>query len=84
MYALDGNPFTTYERGAEIGRWDSLQLLAPATPSKIICVGLNYPAHADEGNREMPPQSGRVDYEAELGFFILALPFYILHVLKFS
>lgn len=56
VYALDGNPFITYERGVEIGRLDSLRLLAPATPSKIICVGLNYPAHADEGNWEMPPE----------------------------
>ncbi|MEA3340744.1 MAG: fumarylacetoacetate hydrolase family protein [Chloroflexota bacterium] len=93
VYALDGNPFTTYKRGVEIGRLDSLQLLAPATPSKIICVGLNYPAHADEGNWEMPPepllffkppssligpespilmppQAGRVDYEAELAVIV--------------
>jgi len=93
VYALEGAPFGTYRRGTEIGHLESLQLLAPAEPSKIICVGLNYPAHADEANWEMPPepllffkppsslvgsgadilmppQSRRVDYEAELAVVV--------------
>ncbi|MFQ6101387.1 MAG: fumarylacetoacetate hydrolase family protein [Anaerolineae bacterium] len=101
VYALDGtpfdklrtSPFADWERGAEIGRFDSLRLLAPTVPTKIICVGLNYPAHADESSMEapsepllffkppssvigsgmpivLPPQSERVDYEAEMAVVI--------------
>lgn len=68
----------------------SASLLAPVEPSKIICVGRNYRAHAAELGNELPaepllffkppsaivgpgapirlpPGSGRVDHEAELG-----------------
>ncbi len=31
------------------------RLLAPATPSKIVCVGKNYAKHAAEMNSEVPP-----------------------------
>jgi 2-keto-4-pentenoate hydratase/2-oxohepta-3-ene-1,7-dioic acid hydratase in catechol pathway len=67
--------------------------LAPVIPSKIICVGRNYAAHAKEmGNEvpkepmlffkppssviahgeaiELPPQSRKVEHEAELGVVI--------------
>ena len=72
-----------------------VKLLAPAEPSKIVCIGLNYHAHvtasfsADKppeypllflkppssiiahGDKIVhPPQSERVDYEAELGVII--------------
>lgn len=90
---LNGAPFARWERGAEIGRLGDLQLLAPAVPTKIICVGLNYPAHAGESSMDvppepllffkppssvigpempimLPPQSERVDYEAELAVVI--------------
>jgi 2-keto-4-pentenoate hydratase/2-oxohepta-3-ene-1,7-dioic acid hydratase in catechol pathway len=32
------------------------RLLAPATPSKIVAIGLNYADHAAEGNRELPKE----------------------------
>jgi 2-keto-4-pentenoate hydratase/2-oxohepta-3-ene-1,7-dioic acid hydratase in catechol pathway len=93
VYGLSGTPFSDWERGAEIGRLDSLQLLAPIVPTKIVCVGLNYAAHAGESSMEMPPepllflkppssvigpgvpialppQSERIDYEAELAVVI--------------
>jgi 2-keto-4-pentenoate hydratase/2-oxohepta-3-ene-1,7-dioic acid hydratase in catechol pathway len=86
-------PFTDWEFGAEIGHLDGLRLLAPTVPSKIVCVGLNYAAHADESRMDvpsepllffkppssvigpdtpiiLPPQSERVDYEAELAVII--------------
>lgn len=70
-----------------------VKLLAPCTPSKLVCIGLNYRAHAQELNMSlpkcpivfmkpstsvigpegkiiMPPQSKRVDYEAELAVVI--------------
>jgi len=52
-YELDGTPFTTWERGVEIGPLGGLQLLAPTVPSKIVCVGRNYPAHAAECSAEV-------------------------------
>jgi len=93
VYSLCGEPFGDWERGAEIGRLDGLPLLAPTVPSKIVCVGRNYPAHAAEHGGEvppepllflkppssvigpgapivLPPQSERVDHEAELAIVI--------------
>ena len=92
-YSLRGDPFGEWERGAELGTLDSLLLLAPVVPTKIVCVGLNYPTHADESSMDLPtepllflkpsssvigpgalillpPQSERVDYEAELAVVI--------------
>ena len=69
------------------------RLLAPVTPSKIVCVGKNYAAHAKElgtevpsepliflkppsallapeANIVLPPESTRVDHEAEIGVVI--------------
>jgi 2-keto-4-pentenoate hydratase/2-oxohepta-3-ene-1,7-dioic acid hydratase in catechol pathway len=42
--------------GDAIGRLDELQLLAPATPSKIVCVGRNYAAHAAEHGANVPSE----------------------------
>ncbi|MCP4540043.1 MAG: fumarylacetoacetate hydrolase family protein [Chloroflexi bacterium] len=93
VHDLNGVPFTDWERGAELCLLSDLQLLAPAEPSKIVCVGLNYPTHADESSMDLPsepllflkppssvigsgasvilpPQSERVDYEAELAVVI--------------
>jgi 2-keto-4-pentenoate hydratase/2-oxohepta-3-ene-1,7-dioic acid hydratase in catechol pathway len=72
---------------------DQVRLLAPAVPTKIVAVGLNYRDHAEEvrlpipdepllflkpassviGPGEeivIPPESSRVDYEAELAVVI--------------
>jgi 2-keto-4-pentenoate hydratase/2-oxohepta-3-ene-1,7-dioic acid hydratase in catechol pathway len=74
-------------------RAENARLLAPVTPSKIVCVGKNYAAHAKElgtevpsepliflkppsallaaeGDIVLPPESTRVDYEAEIGVVI--------------
>jgi len=45
---LDGNPFGTYRRLEPEIPIDSVKLLAPIQPGKIICVGRNYEAHAKE------------------------------------
>lgn len=37
-----------------LGRLQGLELLAPATPSKIVCVGRNYVAHAAEHGADVP------------------------------
>lgn len=56
VYALDGDPFTTWKRAGEIGRVEQLLLLAPVAPTKIVCVGRNYPAHAAEHAAEVPAE----------------------------
>lgn len=51
---IDGNPFGDYRRlEAEIDL-DSVELLPPTQPSKIICVGRNYVDHAKEHGVEVP------------------------------
>jgi 2-keto-4-pentenoate hydratase/2-oxohepta-3-ene-1,7-dioic acid hydratase in catechol pathway len=37
---------------------NDVQMLVPAEPSKIICVGKNYAAHAAEMGGEVPPEPG--------------------------
>jgi len=56
LYTLAGSPYDRWEQGAEIGSLAAASLLAPAAPSKIICVGRNYPAHAAEHSAEVPSE----------------------------
>ncbi len=35
-------------------RLDEVKLLAPCAPSKLVCIGLNYRAHAEESSQELP------------------------------
>ena len=56
VYELNGTPFSDWQRGARIGRLDDRQLLAPVVPTKIVCVGRNYPAHAAEHKAEVPKE----------------------------
>ena len=41
-------------------------------PSKIICVGQNYAAHARGLGNELPSGAGKLDYEVELGVVEIA------------
>ena len=45
---LDGDPFSAYRRLDPEIPVDSVTLLPPVKPSKIICVGRNFEAHARE------------------------------------
>ncbi len=88
-----GQPFGSFKRDSAKLPLDGLQLLPPVSPSKIICVGRNYVAHAQEHDAEvpdqpllflkppssiigpgetilLPPQSQRVEHEAELAVVI--------------
>jgi len=88
-----GSPFEPFRRGVADKNLDEVKLLPPVLPSKIICVGRNYPAHAQEHDAEvpdvpllflkppssiigpggtivLPPQSQRVEHEAELAIVI--------------
>jgi 2-keto-4-pentenoate hydratase/2-oxohepta-3-ene-1,7-dioic acid hydratase in catechol pathway len=92
-HALDAPPWLG---GPDTGRaapWTEKDLACPVTPSKIVCVGRNYAAHAKELGQEvppepllflkppsalagpgdavrLPPESERVEHEAELAVVI--------------
>ncbi|MCS7178884.1 MAG: fumarylacetoacetate hydrolase family protein [Anaerolineae bacterium] len=53
---LQGDPFGEWMAGPAVGPLSAVTLLAPVTPTKIICVGRNYPAHAAEHGAEVPPE----------------------------
>ncbi len=53
---LPGGPFGSLDTGESLGRFDDLTLLAPAAPSKIVCVGRNYAAHAAEHGADVPTE----------------------------
>ena len=52
---VDGDIFNGFSEGPEIAP-EGVTLLAPVTPSKIVCVGLNYKDHAAEQNKPLPPE----------------------------
>src|SRR4051794_25308576 len=62
---IDGNKISEYDRapylegakltGAEHA-FDPKRLVAPVLPSKILCVGRNYAAHAKELGNEVPAE----------------------------
>lgn len=91
--AIDGNPFGEFHRSEAEFDLDQVHLHAPTQPSKIICLGRNYLAHAKEHDAEvpdvpliflkppssildpggliyLPPQSQKVEHEAELAVVI--------------
>lgn len=53
---LSGDPFSQWTVGATVGPLKDIPLLAPVTPTKILCVGRNYPAHAAEHGAEVPAE----------------------------
>ena len=54
--AATGIPFVDLELGEDVGGLSELELLAPATPSKVICVGRNYREHAAEFDNPVPEE----------------------------
>src|SRR5687768_6017448 len=56
VYAMEGSPWSDRTRGAEIGALADVTLLAPVVPSKVVCIGRNYAAHAAELGNEVPPE----------------------------
>ncbi len=45
-----GDPIRGFVRGSTVGPLAGTRLLPPVTPSKIVCVGLNYRAHVTEND----------------------------------
>jgi 2-keto-4-pentenoate hydratase/2-oxohepta-3-ene-1,7-dioic acid hydratase in catechol pathway len=51
---IEGNPFQDFRRLEASLPLERVKLLPPTIPSKIICVGRNYSAHAEEHGAEVP------------------------------
>jgi 2-keto-4-pentenoate hydratase/2-oxohepta-3-ene-1,7-dioic acid hydratase in catechol pathway len=51
---VEGSPFSEFRRLEANLPIESVRLLAPVLPGKIICVGRNYAEHAKEHNAEVP------------------------------
>jgi 2-keto-4-pentenoate hydratase/2-oxohepta-3-ene-1,7-dioic acid hydratase in catechol pathway len=56
LLELLGTPWGKWTKAARSYRAAGCQLLAPVEPSKIVCVGRNYAAHAAELGNEMPKE----------------------------
>jgi 2-keto-4-pentenoate hydratase/2-oxohepta-3-ene-1,7-dioic acid hydratase in catechol pathway len=60
VYAVEGEPFAGNgdepRAGAAVGSLDEVRLVAPVTPSKIVCVGRNYADHAAEFGNPVPAE----------------------------
>src|SRR5215813_10722735 len=46
----------SWEKTSQVFSMEQVQLLAPVAPSKIVCVGRNYAAHAAELGNEVPKE----------------------------
>jgi 2-keto-4-pentenoate hydratase/2-oxohepta-3-ene-1,7-dioic acid hydratase in catechol pathway len=51
---INGDIYSEYQREEADVPLSEVDLLAPVTPSKIVCVGRNYAAHAAEHGAEVP------------------------------
>ena len=58
VFQADGDLFEGLSKGAEVGSLDSLTLLPPVEPSKIVAIGLNYALHVTENDpsRSVPTE----------------------------
>jgi 2-keto-4-pentenoate hydratase/2-oxohepta-3-ene-1,7-dioic acid hydratase in catechol pathway len=56
VFRLNGSPFENPTRGERVGDLGATKLLAPVEPSKVVCIGLNYRAHAAETGQELPKE----------------------------
>jgi 2-keto-4-pentenoate hydratase/2-oxohepta-3-ene-1,7-dioic acid hydratase in catechol pathway len=53
---ISGLPWGAWSRSSRASRLAELRLLAPVEPSKIVCIGRNYAAHAAELGNEVPKE----------------------------
>lgn len=56
VHQLDGNPMLGEVKSIEQYKLDTLKILPPVEPSKVIAVGLNYADHAKETKKELPKE----------------------------
>ncbi|MFI5095538.1 MAG: fumarylacetoacetate hydrolase family protein [Candidatus Acidiferrales bacterium] len=53
---ISGPPWTSWSKGLHTWPVADVRLLAPVEPTKIVCVGRNYAAHAAEFGNEVPKE----------------------------
>ena len=53
---ISGTPWAQWSRGSRSSRLADARLLAPVEPTKIVCIGRNYAAHAAEMGNEVPKE----------------------------
>jgi 2-keto-4-pentenoate hydratase/2-oxohepta-3-ene-1,7-dioic acid hydratase in catechol pathway len=53
---ISGPPWRAWSRGSRTSRLGEVRLLAPVEPSKIVCIGRNYAAHAAEMGNDVPKE----------------------------
>lgn len=56
IHETSGPPWGEWSQLARTWRMDEVRLLPPVEPSKIVCVGRNYAAHAAELGNEVPKE----------------------------
>ena len=58
VYVGEGDLFAGLTKGAEVGSFDSLEILAPIEPGKVMAIGMNYLKHVKEldATREVPTE----------------------------
>lgn len=56
LKVLKGHPLVKLEYSGERVAIKDVKLLAPTIPSKIICIGMNYAAHAAEISQDVPDE----------------------------
>ena len=58
VYRAEGDLFEGLTKGERAGAMDSLTILPPVEPSKIVAVGLNYALHVTENDptRQIPTE----------------------------
>ncbi len=53
---ISGPPWGSWSRSSRSARLAEVRLLCPVEPSKIVCIGRNYTAHATELGNEIPKE----------------------------
>lgn len=56
VWAIDSAPFGEWKKTGAVLPFEKVRLLAPVSPSKIVCVGLNYADHTAEISHELPDE----------------------------
>lgn len=56
VLVYSGSPFVAWEPTETVVPWESVNLLAPVIPTKVMCVGRNYEEHAAEIDVEVPEE----------------------------
>jgi 2-keto-4-pentenoate hydratase/2-oxohepta-3-ene-1,7-dioic acid hydratase in catechol pathway len=54
--AISSTPFLPWEATNEYFAADTVRMLAPVLPSKVVAVGLNYKSHAEETGAKLPTE----------------------------